>query len=612
MSKILHTLMTATAATAAFITPLGADAMKPAIPKALYSWGLEDNAGIVNCSMTAPANYYGSLFFDGDPIEADRTLTVTVVRSCQQLGEEGIEVFSVGGLSPGQTFNRVDNATPAWQYGYEYKYTAYAILEGEEEDAKSVETSSSIKPGYSFSSFYIDSATAAEDMSTVTITSTVPTTYKNASGATANLPADYFTSLKLYCQETSPTPADTPIETIDNPVLGQEYKFVTSSFRLNTENTFYVMAQGPLGNAVSVRRKLYIGYDTPGRVAITGVQDNRVVRLRWSEPTSGNNGRPMGPYPVRYNIYRTWGYGDDNRQLIASEIEGLEYTDNGDDLEAAKMLNYQVVPVNEVGEGNTLSFANGTNYAAMPFAIGPDASLPFVEPFLGGGLAKLDPQQLWLLGGTRPDWTFGRPAKTGTGYYDPTVQPLPDYKNEYIAYVLFDTRQTAKEATMTSWHINIRDSFKPVMKFLYYAINGTDGRLEVQVSDGVSEFVTVKAIDVSEGTNAADYDISDLEANWRPVEIDLSPYQPFDGFRVRLKASYTSKPGSVMVNHLEVRQMETSSAGAPAASADGEADIYTLTGILVARGIRPDRVNELPAGIYIARSQSGTRKISVR
>ena len=41
---------------------------------------------------------------------------------------------------------------------------------------------------------------------------------------------------------------------------------------------------------------------------------------------------------------------------------------------------------------------------------------------------------------------------------------------------------------------------------------------------------------------------------------------------------------------------------------DEPCDVYTVTGILVARGVRPSEIGTLPAGIYIA----GGRKYMVR
>lgn len=592
---------------AAMLFPAAANALKPAVPTATYSWGLEDGTGVVNCSVKAPTSYF-NFFYEGDPFEAGTTLTMTVVRSCKAISNDSVEVFSVKGVSPGQTINRADNAIPAWQYGFEYTYTAYVEIEGPDGE-KSPESSTPLKPGYNYSKFYIDDAKASADMKTVTIKSTVPTEYLDTSGNAVKLPENYFTAFKLYCQETPPTPNDTPTETYPDPVQGQEYTFTTEKFTLNKDNTWYVVAEGPYGNAISVRRRMYVGYETPGAIQITGAQKERHVELSWTAPTAGISGGQMGPYAVTYNVYRTWGYGEDNRKLLAENIEAQSYTDKGEDLEEAKLVNYQVVPYTEVGEGNDLCFANSTNYADKPFGIGPDVALPFSDKFVGAGYGN-DTQQKWSFSASKPTWTIGRPAKTGDGYYDPTVQPI--FKGENIAYTLFTGASSqGKEATMTSWYIDIKSASKPELSLYYYAISDNDAALTVEASDGKGDFVPVKKISISEGTNASTYDIEDIETNWKHETIDLSEYKAWPGFRLRFKASYTSKPASVMLSHISLDN-NTSGIDAIAGGADTPLDIYSITGICVAKGVAPSDVPALAPGIYIFRSASSARKVVVK
>ena len=610
MMSNLRSLISTVFLAAAVLLPSAVLALQPSNPTATYTWALEDGEGVVNCSVTAPKGYF-AFGFDSDPFEAGTTLTMTVTRSCKALGEGPVEIFTVKGVAPGQTVNRTDKAEPAWQYGFEYTYTAFAQIEKPEGDGeKSVETSSVLKPGYSFSSFFIDSAVASSDLKTVTIKSTVPTEYTDANGNTMPVPENYFTAFKLYCQPASPTPADIPTETFDNPVPGQEYVFKTEKFTLNKENTWYVMAEGSFGNAVSVRRRMYVGYETPGRINITGKQNGRNVDLSWTAPTAGIDGGQMGPYPITYNVYRTWGYGEDNRKLIAEGIEALSYTDTGADMETGKLINYQVVAHTEVGEGNDLCFANGTNYAEKPFGVGPDLPVPFSDKFVGGGYGN-DPQQDWALSSTRPEVKFGRPAPTGSGYYDPKIQTLPQFAKECIAYTLFTATSTSKESTMTSWYIDIKSVGKPELSLYYYAIAGNDASLTVEASDGVNDFVTVKTFSISEGLDAGSYNIEDIEANWRHETIDLSPYKEWGGFRLRFKAAYETRPASVMLSHVSIESNE-SGIGSVTATPAGKTDIYSITGTCVARGVDEKTMPALAPGIYIFRSATAARKVVVK
>lgn len=598
------------------IYPATAKGEQIAEPKASYVWSIEEGVGIVNCQITVPSTYF-AFWSEGEALPSDMRLRLVVTRSCKALGEEEIEIVRVGGLTPGQTLNRTDNADPAWQYGFEYSYTAY-VEDESGEGGKSVTTNSTLKPGYKFEKLYFDDngPEAAEDLSYVTIKATVPRVYLDVNNQKVNLPENYFSAFKLYHQTTAPTPADKAVETIDNPTCGQQYTFITTDIYFNQTNTWFIVAEGPLGNAVSISRKLYVGYEAPGRINVTGTQNGRSVDLTWTAPTAGEDGGVMGPSPIQYNVYRSWGYGEDNRKLIAGAISETSYTDAGEDMDKAMNVNYLVVPLNEIGEGFDLSYANGTNYSNAPFTTGPDCALPFTETFMKTPGSSISTQQPWQIDNTKPIWTFGRPAPTAYSYSSTKIQPIETYKTENIAYVRFDMgpypTESVKETNMTSWYIDIKSVDKPELSFYYYRLPDTDAKLEVQQSDGMSDFQTVKTLNINEGIDET-YDIEDKEANWVPVIIDLTPYKTQDGFKLRFKASYAEKVGTVMLLHPSIESRTQSGIDTITSdNADDTIDVYSITGIKVAQGNAAEALQTLPKGIYIVRSASSSRKVIVK
>ncbi len=59
-------------------------------------------------------------------------MNIRVVRSCYALSETNIPIVTIQNLSPGESYTFTDDATPAWQYGYQYTYNAYASIGNEE------------------------------------------------------------------------------------------------------------------------------------------------------------------------------------------------------------------------------------------------------------------------------------------------------------------------------------------------------------------------------------------------------------------------------------------------------------------------------------------------
>lgn len=230
-------------------------AVTPGSPSMSFSFAIDGDNGVVHGSVTAPLkdNQWQEL-------PADTKMNIRVVRQCYQLGESDVAVISYEGLAPGETKEFLDEATPAWQYGYTYTYNAYASIG----DKVSYQGYGSVTPGISFAFAFgtVKAESKAEDgVFSVDITATVPD--KTSSYPAEDLPVD-MTALEFYRmpQGVTDLTKGVLIGSIANPTKGDTYTYTDTEPVLNAKNVYLVKAVSKFGFAQS-QTEAFVGYDVP-------------------------------------------------------------------------------------------------------------------------------------------------------------------------------------------------------------------------------------------------------------------------------------------------------------------------------------------------------------
>ncbi len=466
-------------------------AVTPGSPSMSFSFAIEGDNGVVHGSVTAPLNDN-----QWQALPADTKMNVRVVRSCYQLGESDVAVISYEGLAPGETKEFLDEATPAWQYGYNYTYNAYASIG----DEVSYQGYGSVTPGIAFSFGYgaVEAVSKAEDgVFTVDITATVPD--KTNTYPAEDIPAD-MTALEFYRlpQGVTDLTKGVLIGKIDNPTKGEKYTYTDTEPVLNAKNVYLVKAVSKFGLA-QLQTEAYVGYDVPqAPYGVDGeFQADGGYKLTWEESTGGVNGGLIDPEQTVYNVFRVWGRGEGDREQIAAGLKATEYVDYGTDMEKARAVMYVVESANNVGVGGSTS--SSYDYDVV---IGPAANLPYVENF-DGGLNNV--------------WEFDNSTYYGKFYIgteaefgDKKVEPHAGTGLIYVDYA-YSYVSAGATADMTSYKIDLGKSVNPALAFYLYMIPQGNVTVKPQVSYDGGEFTDLATIAVGDCT----------EESWRKFVYPL-------------------------------------------------------------------------------------------
>lgn len=491
----------------------------PAPPSLQMNFVIEGDAGVVNGTVTAPDknNEYQAL-------PADTKIDLRIVRSCYAIQESGVEIASFTDVAPGTALTFTDDASPAWKYGYDYTYNAIASIDGE----KGYPGYALINPGVPFG-FASDAVTiVSEDNGqggyTVKISALIPD--KTSTYPPQPLEID-MTSIDIYRMDGV---QETFLGKIDAPAKGETCVFEDKTPVANAKNRYRLHLVSKFG-FTDRYIETFVGYDFPrGPYPVSGewLEDGG-YRLFWTAPTEGVNWGTIDPAQTRYNVYRCWGTGPNDRVLIAESISETEFTDYGRDMEEPMAVRYNVEYLNNFGAGMSTDSSYDFNVL-----IGPEYSIPFEESFDGGA------DKVWEYASTSyyarwdsadyaelPDGTRVNPA-SGTG----------------LAFVEFPSyAASGSSATLTSYMIDLSKAETPELSMMYYRTPGTD--------------VTLRITGSAAGIEPADlglYQISgEGDSGWTEANIPLIAFRGVDKFRFSIEASYTDKKGIAIIDAIAVR-----------------------------------------------------------
>lgn len=524
---------------------VSAQTVVPGSPTMSMTFKIEGDTGKVIGTVTAPVNNN-----QWTALPADTRIDLRVVRNCYALGEENVPVYSVSDVAPGATCDFTDEAAPAWQYGYEYTYHAYASIDGNE----GYQGYGSCKPGVPFA-FGNNAVTATPGESDgsffVDIAAVIP-------DKTSNYPPEPLeidmTALEVYRVTDVSTSAMELIGTVPNPEKGSTYHYIDKSPNVNSQNYYYVKCVSRFG-FTQLRVVAFVGQDVPSAPypVTSEMLSDGGCRISWTAPATGVNNGVIDPEKTVYNVYRCWGRTEDTRELIASGLKSTEYVDYGTDMEIPRAVMYMVESANEMGVGDYATSSTSYNVT-----IGPDYRLPYMETF-DGGASKI--------------WTFEK--KSYYAGFD--VAEYAEYGSDYkrvdpvsgtgLVYVDFSSSwvPAGSSATMTSYRINLADTEAPGLTFQVYMIPGCDVVVKPQVSAEGRDFIDLMTVNVGDAE----------EAGWKRFYCSLADYAGKNYVNLRFYGGFTSRRGAAIMD--EICLVDYPAVSNVVVSYDVEACTATLT-----------------------------------
>lgn len=523
--------------TIATLAVQSASALKPGSPSISMSFEIEDNTGKVVGSLTAPVKDS-----NWQELPEGTRMTVTVSRSCYNLSESEVAIATFNDLAPGQQVQFTDNATPAWQYGYEYTYTPVAYIGIERNDYS---YGSSIIPGLPFSFGYQSfKVTPAVDGESVELSVVVPSELNNKQPLPVPIKAIEFYRGIDY---------DDLVGKIENPESGSTVSLTDNTPRKNTTTIYMARAVTDFGSAQTTER-CYVGFDVPyAPYPVSAESYQGGIRVFWTAPDRGANWGAIDPAETVYNVFRCWGSGENNRELIAEGIKETEFVDYGTDMLFPRAVRYQVQSANNIGLGEA-------NYSSYDYSliIGPEYSLPFVESFDGGS------DKMWVY--------------TNSSYYARMyISDEADYGNDIIVkphsgsgliYVNYSEFRAPSGSTntMTSYKVDLSDTSMPALSYWYYAIPGNDIYIDVQLSTDGTDFSSISKTLISLGADSP---------GWKKVILPLSDFAGESTIYVRFVTGFTDKSSSAIID--DIILADYLSVGAVDTESDPDNRTITLT-----------------------------------
>ncbi|MDE7180772.1 MAG: leucine-rich repeat domain-containing protein [Muribaculaceae bacterium] len=530
--KIFYTLAVAIAALAA-----PAMAITPGSPSVSMSFEIDNNTGKVVGTLTAPTKDS-----EWQTLPDDVRMDITVTRSCYSLSESDIPIASFSNMAPGESVQFTDEATPAWQYGYDYTYTPVACI-GTERNPYSY--GGMVTPGLQFYFAYQSfTATPAADGNSVELSAVVPSTLAN--GQPLPVPVKALEFYRDY-------QGNELVERVENPETGATVTVTDTHPHENTTSTYMVRAVTDFGSAQSTAQ-CFVGFDVPySPYPVNAEYCEEGIRIYWTAPDRGAHWGNIDPEKTVYNVFRCWGVGENNRELIAQFIKETEFVDNGEGMEFPRAVRYEVQALNNVGPGES-------NYSSYDYSliIGPEYQLPFAETFDGGA------DKMWTY--VNSSYYARMYVAEEADYDDGTVvKPHSGSGLIYVNYAEYGAKSGSTNS-MTSYKIDLAETTAPVLSYWYYAIPGNDVYIDAQLSTDGTDFTSLSKTLIS----------LDAETpGWKKVMLPLPDYTDKNPVYLRLVTGFTDIASSAIIDDIVIADYR--SVGKITAESDTETRTITLS-----------------------------------
>lgn len=496
-------------------------AAAPGQPELTMTFETHTGGGVVMGSLTAPVTDTQS-----NQLPADARMDITVYRSAYSLGQNNLVVERFQGMSPGSEVKFRDAISPAWEYNQQYTYSAEVTLPG----YNFYLGYSNMRPGIEFN-FEKDAFTLAPspDGSSVVMSAVVP--HRDVDGL--ELTVD-IAKLDFYrAVDTSSWPYRYElIHSEKNPEPKSTVTYTDPSPRADMTNYYKVCADTGYGYA-ELTASCYVGLDSPAApLDVAAVSIPEGAHITWTAPEHGENWGYVDPGSLSYNVYRCWGYSQNERELVGSSIAGTSFTDAGDDMEAPLAVRYAVEAVNMKGTGPVAY--SGYDYDII---IGPAYTLPFSETF-DGGMTKE-----WLTSGSSyyAQWYMATEGEYGSRPI--RVRPQQGSGLLYVDYI-YNSPASGTTNTLTSYKIDMSGADNPYISFWYYAIPDNDVTITLDCSaDAGGSYGQPVVIRIADDVE---------KAEWRRALIPLTGMAGSAAVIVRFTTSFLDEPSSAMLDNIEI------------------------------------------------------------
>ncbi len=309
-----------------------------------------------------------------------------------------------------------------------------------------------------------------------------------------------------------------------------------------------------------------------GNLRVTASGTGHVIE--WDAP------RDVEPAPVAYSVYR----GD---VALSESTPELSFTD-ADAPEG--LYSYHVHAIYADGQVSLPASqpAPGNRTAS--------ATLPFKETFDNGHLPANWETELVDPNGTVKDmysWRFDNwfgievPAEMGVSGGFASVSGIAAGMNKLESHLITPAFEVGEDGAILKYD-----------QFYLDELPGPSGAAQAQLSATGNN-----------GTTWIELENVALVDNGN-VEVDLSD---FAGNTVRVRWSFLGrKSGVLAVDNVEIASASQNGVTSVTVDAPSTVDVFTPSGTAVARGIAPERVAQLPAGLYIVVSGTSASKTVVR
>lgn len=332
----------------------------------------------------------------------------------------------------------------------------------------------------------------------------------------------------------------------------------------NGMHTYYVVAYNDNGVGERSEVKVYVGLDTPKNPANVSLSDNYdgTLTLSWEAPTEGVNGGYVDPQTLEYNVYTVEdGYAVDFKAGL-TETETTVQVDEASyygDVQGLTML--AVAARNSVGESAVI--------VSNEVIVGAPYELPY--------------QESWANGSASSFWTYANSGKSGWEISGGSV--ACDKDNGFMAFA------AANDGDMSYLYlgkVNINNKEKPLLKYNYYAVPGSDSFIQVEVNKAYKDGWHVEP--------CIDFRTLEGKSEWREAIVDLSQFTSYPYITLRfLGKTTTTTP--LFIDNISVADA-SASVECPESDSDDAKIVYDMFGLEVKH---PQK-----GCIYVVRKSDGT------
>lgn len=342
------------------------------------------------------------------------------------------------------------------------------------------------------------------------------------------------------------------IDKHDNPQPGEQFVYVDNDAPDGTV-VYKVKTSTFAGESSDATSRIFLGYDYPGApTELKAIEQDGKVVVSWEAPKKGYNDGVLDPETLRYSVYRKTGDYDYNPKLLADNLTECTYTDDLADLTEETVVNYRVVPYNNV-ETPSGTYNYAETYSGL--IVGPPVSLPFVETFNSGNKFNKSFDKRWdsnfsyysfsdyyIRNGemsiTVGDNTLSFSAGVDGGSSEDEngadgffyVSPATYYNNTDNGY-------------LTSGNISLAEVVNPIASFYYMPINNSTGKIALEIYTGQSDDEGNPIWNEVGSVICDDPELGDdemtTELKWKKVSFPMNDYIGVAKAKIRLNFVYT-------------------------------------------------------------------------